>query len=748
MCWWRTPQANSKTGDYFRLVIKPHRIAGLACLVGGLVTGLVGDAIADMTQPLETRLDPRVLEDVFPGATRYDPVEGDPPIVPVIRDGAVVGYVFSTFETVSPGGYSGEPFDIIVGMDADGRITGAELLEQREPMIGPDLIPEERLENYFESLRNVRISSPIRKNARGVDGVSGATISATLMYSAILLSGRKVARIKGLSGSDSPSGLSLDVDRFEEADWAALLDNGSMGRLSLSNRDVEEAFSAWRDPGARPPDFGLDEERFIDLYAALATPAGIGRNIFGNKWYNHHIALLGQGDHLLMLASTGRFPGLRARPGSGGRFYRLRLSQNGREISLDESNVLQRTAIRIDGAPPFNEYVLVRLPKSAGLDPLWPWSLDLTITEADAAKPGASATGAPSAGISRVFSLGYRVPTKYVTGDEDALVAAGLAEPKMLLFGMVRESRLEGWQLIWAQNVGDILILAVLLIVLTLILLFQDALTRYRRLHMVVRVGFLAVVLGWLGWAKDAQLTSLNVLTYAQAAVGALDWQLFLIDPLIFILSVYVGLSLILWGRGVFCGWLCPFGALQELLNKLALVFRVPQITVPDVIQEKLWALKYVIFVVIAAIAVRSMDAAGTAAEIEPFKTAIVVGFDRSWPYVLYAGILLTLGLTIERFFCRYLCPLGGALAILGRVRLLTWLKRRPQCGNPCSICKMSCPVGAIKTDGVIDMNECFQCLDCQVDYYDNSVCPPLVARRKRLERLDPRSFAFAPGTA
>jgi len=156
------------------------------------------------------------------------------------------------------------------------------------------------------------------------------------------------------------------------------------------------------------------------------------------------------------------------------------------------------------------------------------------------------------------------------------------------------------------------------------------------------------------------------------------------------------------------------------------------------VLQEKLWTVKYIAMVVIAAIGAWSMEAAGTAAEIEPFKTAIVVGFDRSWPYVLYAVILLVLGLTMERFFCRFVCPLGAGLAILGRVRLLNWLKRRPQCGNPCAICTASCPVGAIRADGAIDMNECFQCLDCQIDYYDDQVCPPLVARRKRLDRLTP----------
>ena len=76
-------------------------------------------------------------------------------------------------------------------------------------------------------------------------------------------------------------------------------------------------------------------------------------------------------------------------------------------------------------------------------------------------------------------------------------------------------------------------------------------------------------------------------------------------------------------------------------------------------------------------------------------------------------------------------------MSILGRARLLNWLKRRPLCGRPCNICQGSCPVGAIRNDGVIDMNECFQCLECQVDLYDIGKCPPLVTERKRAKRAE-----------
>ena len=64
------------------------------------------------------------------------------------------------------------------------------------------------------------------------------------------------------------------------------------------------------------------------------------------------------------------------------------------------------------------------------------------------------------------------------------------------------------------------------------------------------------------------------------------------------------------------------------------------------------------------------------AAEIEPFKTAITLHFLRAWPFVLYAGVLLAVGLFVERFYCRYLCPLGAALAIPSKFKIFDWLTR------------------------------------------------------------------------
>jgi NosR/NirI family nitrous oxide reductase transcriptional regulator len=515
----------------------------------------------------------------------------------------------------------------------------------------------------------------------------------------------------------------------EDRPWRALIESGDIARVTFTNADIAETFPADVDLSAfreRPAD-----GRFFEVYTGMVTPDGIGRNVYGQRWQKFNMTQVSLGDHIVLIAAFGKYRVL----GSGqtqsnnlSNFERVAIVQNGKAIALTRDMMLKHNAVRVHGAPRFKEQELFRLRPRDGFDPFEPWSLRIEI------RP--DAVGAPAGTEPVYLNVPYRIPAAFVMGEDYALEEAGFMEPVYGLFGLVRVSTLNDWQMIWLERRVDIAILAAILGVLTIVLVFQHTYVRNRRIHAAFRFGFLVVILVWLGWAKDAQLTSINIITYFQAAFADLDPVLFLLDPLIFLLSVYAAITLILWGRGVYCGWLCPFGAFQEILAKIAQWLKVPQITVPETLQDRLWAVKYVAVFVVFGLALFSMEAATKAAEVEPFKTAIIVGFDRSWPYLLYTGILLAIGLTIERFFCRFLCPLGGALAILGRLHLLHWLKRRPECGSPCQVCRSSCPIGAIKIDGAIDMNECFQCLDCQVDFSDNTVCPPLVARRKRADRL------------
>jgi polyferredoxin len=301
------------------------------------------------------------------------------------------------------------------------------------------------------------------------------------------------------------------------------------------------------------------------------------------------------------------------------------------------------------------------------------------------------------------------------------------------------------WRVYWWERWPEIVAAAALLLALTAVLFLQDALVQRYRLYRWIRNGFLCVTLLWMGWYAGGQLSVVNVLTFVHSLMTEFRWEFFLLDPLIFLLWGYVAVALLFWGRGVFCGWLCPFGALQELLGEAARRLRLPRIEVPFLLHERLWPIKYVLFLGLFGVSLASVQDAFIGAEVEPFKTAISLKFVREWPFVAYAAALLAVGLVIERLFCRYLCPLGASLAIPARMRMFEWLKRKPQCGRECSICAQRCPVQAIHPSGAINPNECIHCLTCQNLYYDEWICPPLVARRKRRERRMELSGGAAP---
>ena len=177
---------------------------------------------------------------------------------------------------------------------------------------------------------------------------------------------------------------------------------------------------------------------------------------------------------------------------------------------------------------------------------------------------------------------------------------------------------------------------------LTLIFFFQNALVRRPPLYTWVRRGYLIFTLVWLGWYANAQLSVVNVLTFANSLVTGFNWEYFLTSPLIFILWSSVAIALLFWGRGPFCGWLCPFGALQELTITVAQSPAGTAVADADWgLHERLWPMKYIIFLGLFGFSLYSIAAAEQLAEVEPFKTAIVLKFFRDWPFVLYAAMLL-----------------------------------------------------------------------------------------------------------
>ena len=706
----------------------------LALLLAGVAHG--ARAAVDLGSALAT-VEPG---DLVPGADRFGPVEGTPPRAQALEGSTLRGYVFLNTDVVGAVGYSGKPIHLLIGLDPEGTITGAHLHEHHEPivLIG---IPERKVKSFIAGYVGRNVSEFLEERDSGdrsLDIIAGATVTILVIDDAIRHATVRMARALGLAGLGAGQTIEArprgEIDTAQEGvdDWMTLIGDGSVRRLSLSVGEVSAGFAAaGKEKAAARPESEDPDERFIDLYAALVSAPVIGRSLLGDAEYGNLLARLEPGQHALLIAANGRYSFRGSGFVRGGIFDRIQLAQGDGSVRFRDRNYKLLGEVAADLAQPFTEVALFIVPADAEFDPAAPWTLQLLVQRA---------IGALDKDF-LLYELSYTLPARYlkplpappVVAGTDAADAAAFAEP---------EAAPELWRRIWEDRLIDVAVLAVALIALTLIFFFQDWFARRPKLATSVRVGFLLFIVAWLGGFAQAQLSVVNVLTFGNALITEFRWSYFLMDPLIFLLWCGTAIALIFWGRGVFCGWLCPFGALQELLNKAARLARVPQVTLPWGLHERLWPVKYVIFIGIFGISLHDLAFAERLAEVEPFKTTVILRFAHDWPFVAWAGVLLAAGLFIERFFCRYLCPLGAALAIPGKIRIMEWLRRHKECGAPCHRCAQECMVQAIHPDGHINQNECLYCLHCQQLYHDEHRCPPMIQRRLRRERRRARASA------
>lgn len=601
-----------------------------------------------------------------------------------------VGYIASTWAVTGSVGYSGRPLDVLVAVDTTGRIAGAQLMRHAEPILTLGLSDRD-IARFVDGFAGVDLSDP---GGPGTgpdmpDIISRATVSTGVIRDSILRTARTLAIARGVL----PGG-GIDRVSFEPQGWAALMAQGAITRRSVTLTEASRAMT-----GAKVP-VPTGEAPFIDLFMALLDPPGLGRNILGQQQFTRTVGALGPGETALFVASSGLSSHRGTNWRRSGVFDRLVVVQGETRIALVKSGYTRIDKLAAPDAPPLKERSIFHLPGD-GFDPLQPFTLELT-----ASRPSEAGK------VSFTTALTYVLPSAYIT--------APPPEPAPL------------WQSRWTEKRFEVASVMAMMAFLTLILLVQEWLVRRPRLWLRLRLGFLGTTLIWLGWVLNGQLSVVQVVAFVQSLLSGFHWETFLIEPVIFTLWGGVALGLLFWGRGVFCGWLCPFGALQELSNLAARRLRVPQIAVPHAIHERLWIIKYTLFLAILALSFYSMDLALRLAEAEPFKTAISMRMMRAWPFVGFVLALLVAGLFIERFYCRYLCPLGAALALPAKLKVFDWLHRRPQCGRECRLCETKCTVGAIDPLGRINANECVLCLRCQVVMNDAVTCPVLKRRARK----------------
>jgi NosR/NirI family nitrous oxide reductase transcriptional regulator len=688
-------------------------------------------AVAESDYELSRFIEALAPHEAFPGADRLGDVLGDPPIVEVFGRDELIGYVFLNSDFVDSTGYSGKPIHQLIAIDMNGVIRQVLLVEHHEPIVLVG-ISEARIAGVLDDYAGLDIGALVNKTDgdHQVDIVTGATVTVMVMDDTILRSAIKVARRLGLGGlkferKQTGPKATINLEFAQQEGWAALLSDGSIAKLKLTLAQINTAFEqSGNEIAAVRREEGDAEEVFIDLYAAMVSVPAIGLSILGESEYRNLVKRLEPGQQAIVLAGDGRYSFKGSSYVRGGIFDRFQILQGDTSIRFHDYHHKRLRRIAADGAPDLKDVDLFLIPAELEFDPAAPWKLDLLVGREIG----------PTEKTYLTFNLDYQTPEKYLLLPEPASFFEALRLSLDIPDPMSADAPV--WVKMWDIKLPQIMLVLIGLGVLTIIFFFQDWLVKRPRLTDRVRIGFLIFTLFGIGWYANAQLSVVNILAVFSALIGGFDWGYFLMEPLVFILWASVFVALLFWARGPYCGWLCPFGALQELLNRLAKLVKVPQITLPWGLHERLWALKYLIFLALFGLSLHSLDWAERLAEVEPFKTAIILKFVREWPFVLFAVACIIPGLFIERFYCRYLCPLGAALAIPGRLRMFAWLKRYKECGTPCQRCSNECMVQAIHPEGNINVNECLYCLHCQVVYSDEHACPVMIQKRLKKERL------------
>ena len=259
-------------------------------------------------------------------------------------------------------------------------------------------------------------------------------------------------------------------------------------------------------------------------------------------------------------------------------------------------------------------------------------------------------------------------------------------------------------------GVFDILLLprvwmGIIFCVIGLVLLLSSKATRSVRLAILPVIFFVFGVLAILPLGSFARGMGLHP---SPVCAITRPFQFIYNDrsvPVMFftILSVIGVLSIA--GNKLFCGWVCPLGAIQEIVRRVPLPKRF-KIILPFRVTNTIRVLVFAVFVVVVFISGTSIYD-----YFNPFESF-------HWSFELVAGIALVVTLLISlavfRPFCYLVCPIGLATWVLEHVSIVRIRLDEDACTH-CDICVKDgiCPAIAPILEGKKSRPDCHACGDC-----------------------------------
>lgn len=242
--------------------------------------------------------------------------------------------------------------------------------------------------------------------------------------------------------------------------------------------------------------------------------------------------------------------------------------------------------------------------------------------------------------------------------------------------------------------------------ILVPLLLFIIAVTGILSHNTIIRWVALCSGLVYFGIIKSTMVSVVQIVNICLLKLPSIEQS-----PLWYMLIGLTLISSLLFGM-VFCGSLCPFATIQEILyNLVHRKKKLPKHTLSFKVDQRARYVKYV--VLLTALIVSVLLGNGSAASLEPFLTLFSLkGTLLAWALVV---LMLLAGMVYFRFWCKYLCPVGACLGMIARISPFKIVLGK-NC-NHCAICDRICPTEAIHMDEqklpVVDYPECILCGKC-----------------------------------
>ena len=180
-----------------------------------------------------------------------------------------------------------------------------------------------------------------------------------------------------------------------------------------------------------------------------------------------------------------------------------------------------------------------------------------------------------------------------------------------------------------------------------------------------------------------------------------------------FVLMAIGLFTAILFGA-VFCGWLCPFGSIQEWTGKMGrkLFAQKYNSYVPYKYDKYLRYLRYIILAWV--LYMTAVTGKLVFSDIDPYSALFHL-----WTSEVALGglillvIILVGSLFIERPWCKYLCPYGAILGVTNKFRIFK-IKRHNNTCMSCNACNRACPMNIdVANSLVIRNHQCIGCMKC-----------------------------------